>query len=225
MEYIYGTARRNGVTVENLKTVGAEHTELAGYIESRRTFDDGVVITDRCKIQEHYRSEEADGLCYDWYIISDHYRYTGATDAAKLAVQRSTETNNLVFVAMAEAGSIDDATAGEHVELFAEWAYPVTYTPGQMRVDPLDGCLYRVNEGQGHTSQQGWNPSLVPALWTKAADPNEEWPAWSQPIGKDDAYRLGAKVSHNGKHWTCTGVDGAGNNVWEPGVFGWTEEA
>ena len=34
-----------------------------------------------------------------------------------------------------------------------------------------------------------------------------------------DAYPLGAKVSHNEKHWTST----VENNVWEPGVYGWEE--
>ena len=53
--------------------------------------------------------------------------------------------------------------------------------------------------GQGHTSQQGWNPSLTPALWSKVGDPAEEWPAWSQPLGAHDAYNAGDKVSHNGK--------------------------
>lgn len=48
----------------------------------------------------------------------------------------------------------------------------------------------------------------------------EEWPEWVQPTGAHDAYSQGAKVSHNGKHWTSD-VDG---NVWEPGVYGWTEE-
>ena len=33
------------------------------------------------------------------------------------------------------------------------------------------------------------------------------------------AYNSGDKVSHNGKHWTSN-VDA---NVWEPGVYGWTE--
>lgn len=163
------------------------------------------------------------------YHMADREPLDGAGDVlvietdAGVEISRTGEAGNIMFVAMAEAGSIDNTTAGEHAELFAEWAYPVAYTPGQLRRDPLDGCLYRLNEGQGHTSQQGWNPSLVPALWSLAADPNEEWPEWSQPIGKDDAYKMGAKCSHNGKHWICTEVDGAGNNVWEPGVYGWTE--
>lgn len=47
----------------------------------------------------------------------------------------------------------------------------------------------------------------------------EEYPAWVQPTGAHDAYPLGAKVSHNGKKWTSD----VANNVWEPGVYGWTE--
>lgn len=34
-----------------------------------------------------------------------------------------------------------------------------------------------------------------------------------------DAYAKGDKVSYGGKHWEST-VD---NNVWQPGVYGWTE--
>lgn len=47
----------------------------------------------------------------------------------------------------------------------------------------------------------------------------EEYPAWVQPTGAHDAYAQGAKVSHNGKKWTSD----VANNVWEPGVYGWTE--
>lgn len=40
-------------------------------------------------------------------------------------------------------------------------------------------------------------------------------------VGAHDAYAAGDKVSHGGKHWTST----ADANVWEPGVYGWTEAA
>lgn len=126
---------------------------------------------------------------------------------------------SIAFVVMAETGQIDDTTATENAGQFAAWAYPIQYTEGQIRRDPLDGNLYRVNKGQGHTSQQGWNPSLTPALWSKIGDPAEEWPAWSQPLGAHDAYSAGDKVSHKGKHWTSY-LDG---NVWEPGTYGWSE--
>lgn len=74
MEYVYGTANRGGVMVENLKTVGSSHTALSGFFGTVRTFGDGTRIEDQCRILEHYKSSEQDGLCYDWYYIDRHYR-------------------------------------------------------------------------------------------------------------------------------------------------------
>ena len=136
------------------------------------------------------------------------------TDAGRILQEQET-VNSIAFVTLAEAGSIDTVTAEEHVELFAEWACPIAYTVGQLR--RYNGKLYKCV--QAHTSQADWTPDTAASLWSVAADPAEEWPAWSQPIGAHDAYAKGDKVSHNGKHWTSS-VD---NNVWEPGVYGWTE--
>ena len=135
------------------------------------------------------------------------------TDAGA-EISKANTTNGIVFVTMAEAGSIDPVTAAEHADLFAEWAYPIAYTVGQIR--RYNGTLYKCV--QAHTSQADWTPP-APSLWSLTADPTEEWPEWIQPIGAHDAYPLGAKVSHNEKHWTST----IANNVWEPGVYGWKE--
>lgn len=68
-----------------------------------------------------------------------------------------------------------------------------------------------------------WEPGVYG--WTEVKSETEtpdEWPEWVQPTGAHDAYASGAKVSHNGKHWTSN-VNG---NVWEPGAAGitqWTE--
>ena len=121
----------------------------------------------------------------------------------------------VAFVALCEVGTLDAVTASEHADLFAPWAYPVAYTAGQLRRH--NGKLYRCV--QAHTSQADWTPDTAASLWSVAADPAEEWPAWSQPVGAHDAYAKGDKVSHNGKHWTSS----VGSNVWEPGVYGWTE--
>ena len=132
-------------------------------------------------------------------------------------ITRATETGGVMFVTMAEAGQIDDTTAAEHADLFSPWAYPISYKAGQLR--QYGGKLYRCVKD--HTSQEDWTPEAAASLWAITADPAEEWPAWSQPIGAHDAYSAGAKVSHNDKHW-ISDTDG---NVWEPGVYGWTEAA
>lgn len=73
---------------------------------------------------------------------------------------------------------------------------------------------------QSHKSQPSWAPDVAVSLWVAMSDPTVEWPEWVQPVGAQDAYAAGAKVSHNDKHWTSD-VD---NNVWEPGVYGWRME-
>lgn len=127
----------------------------------------------------------------------------------------SQTVNSINFVTLAEQGAIDPVTAGEHADLFAEWAYPIAYTAGQIR--RYNGTLYKCV--QAHTSQADWAPPTAPSLWSLTADPAEEWPEWIQPIGAHDAYMAGDKVRHSNKRWTSN-ID---NNVWEPGVYGWTE--
>lgn len=63
-----------------------------------------------------------------------------------------------------------------------------------------------------------FSPTDYPAGWLSLNAPATE--EWVQPTGAQDAYAAGATVTHNGQTWTNTHGDG---NVWEPGVFGWTE--
>lgn len=71
--------------------------------------------------------------------------------------------------------------------------------------------------------------SLIPAnVWTPGVSGwRESWgqasvgyPAWVQPTGAHDAYKLNSKVTHNGFNWNNTGSD---SNVWPPGVYGWVK--
>lgn len=113
------------------------------------------------------------------------------------------------------AASLTDTEALDGVELFPHWATDTAYEIGD-RVN-YDGTLYKCLTA--HTSQDTWKPDVSPSLWVRVDDPSIEWPEWIQPVGSTDAYAKGAKVSHNNKHWVSD-VDG---NVWEPGVYGWTE--
>lgn len=97
--------------------------------------------------------------------------------------------------------------------LFPKWENNTVYKIDDRR--QYDDLLYRCV--QTHTSQEGWEPPNVPALWVRTS--TEEWPEWIQPTGAHDAYNTGDKVSHNGKHWICA-IDA---NVYEPGVYGWNE--
>lgn len=131
-----------------------------------------------------------------------------------------------------------EALYGARPKPDADGIYPYVYNMGiyeGMLVRDDDGVLYRSITGtQERPTELLYHPKDVPALLEKVEEevleepenpnpgepqPDEEYPEWVRPTGAHDAYAQGAKVSHNGKKWTSN----VENNVWEPGVYGWTE--
>ena len=109
---------------------------------------------------------------------------------------------------------IADETALRMVEYFPT-PEATTYSIGD-RVQ-YNGVLYRCL--QAHTAQADWTPENAPSLWAKVLIPDPEViPEWEQP-DSTNPYMKGDKVKHNGKTWVSD-LDG---NVWEPGVYGWSE--
>lgn len=53
-------------------------------------------------------------------------------------------------------------------------------------------------------------------------EPTDEWPEYVQPTGAHDAYRVGDKVTFNGKRYVCK----LANCVWPTAVYpaGWEEQ-
>ena len=112
--------------------------------------------------------------------------------------------------------SLNDEDALEAKELYPQWSgNGISY-----KVDDrirYEGVLYKVL--LAHTSQEGWTPSVSPSLFAKVLIPDENTiPEWEQP-DSTNPYQIGDKVTHNGKTWENT----VANNVWEPGVYGWSE--
>ena len=125
------------------------------------------------------------------------------------------EVSRMLIAQQINTLTVDDNTGLRMVEFYPEWASGVAYTTGYkvQRSGKLWRCL------QDHTSQDGWEPESAPSLWAKVLIPDETVvPEWEQP-GSTNPYSAGDKVLHNGKTW----VSDIDNNVWEPGVYGWTE--
>lgn len=72
-----------------------------------------------------------------------------------------------------------------------------------------------------YTPQEIYTPDVDISHYKKVGMTDDGYPVWTQPLGATDAYKIGDIVSHNGQLWKCTQGDGAGLNIWEPGVFGW----
>jgi hypothetical protein len=113
----------------------------------------------------------------------------------------------------------------------AKWPAKAPELPNTGMVNA--GEMYRY-QGKGWSIIQAFDrstfgapPETYPALMRYVRQPGsiEEW---KQPIDQYDAYKLvnlytGApdQCKHNGQIWKVIQADGAGNNVYEPGVFGW----
>lgn len=122
----------------------------------------------------------------------------------------------LIEKAMTETASLTDEEAITATCLYPHWSGEgVEYAKGQ-RVQ-YENALYTVLTA--HTSQTAWAPTDAPSLWAKVLIPDPGTiPEWEQP-DSTNPYKKGDKVTHNGKTW----VSDYDNNVWEPGVFGWSE--
>lgn len=107
----------------------------------------------------------------------------------------------------------DDETALTGIALYPVWAENISVSVNDRYQynDKLYKCV------QAHTTQADWTPNATPAMWVEVS--LDEFPEWKQPAGAHDAYAKGDKVKHNGKKWEST----ADANVWEPGVYGWSE--
>ena len=140
--------------------------------------------------------------------------------AAREAAERTrplteSEVSRLLIAQKINTLEVDDNTALRMVEFYPAWSAGQAYVEGYkvQRGGKLWRCL------QAHTSQIGWEPNIAPSLWAKVLIPDETViPEWEQP-DSTNPYSVGDKVAHNGKTW----VSDIENNVWEPGVYGWSE--
>lgn len=112
------------------------------------------------------------------------------------------------------AQSLPDETALEVITLHPEWKSGVEYVVGFKA--QFGGVLYRCLTA--HTAQDEWTPDASPSLWAKVLVEDGKILPWEQP-DSTNGYAVGDKVSHNNKIW----ISDVDNNVWEPGVYGWSE--
>lgn len=119
-----------------------------------------------------------------------------------------------------QTANLTDTQVMEVADLYPDWQTNIKYA-----VDTIlkygknadnETQLYRVI--QEHVSQDDWRPDITASLYKAIGFDADETPIWAQPLGAHDAYQTGDIVSHNGNKWQSD-ID---NNVWEPGVYGWT---
>lgn len=154
------------------------------------------------------------------YVNGEPVEITAEEVSAMETAERSRpltaeEVSRMLIASQINSLAVDDSTALRMREFYPLWEAGQDYTAGfRLR---YGGLLYKVL--QAHTSRETWTPDAAPSLFAKVLIPDENViPEWEQP-DSTNAYAKGDKVTHKGKTW----VSDVDNNLWEPGIYGWTE--
>lgn len=111
--------------------------------------------------------------------------------------------------------AMGDSEALDNTNIYPMWKADTDYQIGDRVI--YNNVLYKVL--QAHRSQADWTPDVAVSLFAEVLIPDPEViPEWVQP-DSTNPYMTGDKVTHGGKTWESD-ID---NNVWEPGVYGWSE--
>jgi hypothetical protein len=158
------------------------------------------------------------------YISNDPVSVKKAYDALMIRYQNDTATvlgllkQNELAVTNADTWK---AELKQNVEVMQEWKAGEKVLIGELR--KYADIRYVVV--QAHTTQVGWEPPKVPALFTvkPVPQPGQTYPDWKQPTGAQDAYKKGDKVHYVPNDLNYESLIDA--NVWSPIAYpaGWKQ--
>ena len=81
MEYTFGKNEQKQSEV--LRTKGDTHTDMSGFCEIVREYQDCTITDSFFVVRKYHSDEDAEGNCYDWYIIDKHNRIIDRTPPLK----------------------------------------------------------------------------------------------------------------------------------------------
>lgn len=152
------------------------------------------------------------------YIYEDGMFRLDEDGIAERELNRPFDPNEVLAALFQQTDALDalpDETLAHMAPYMAEWQPDISYAAGEkvQYGDRPYRCL------QPHISTETWTPEDAPSLWARILPGQDGQVAeWEQP-DSTNPYMKGDKVTHNGHTWESD-VD---NNVWEPGVYGWTQ--
>ena len=184
----------------------AEYTPVPAYTVN------GVEVT-----EEEYRN-----WCIMMNAVNEGERAEAAAYEQQLQLIRPLtpeETLRAVFAAQPViANAIPDEFLGRMQPYFPRWESGILYTRHVSFVTYGEGDGYLWRCETTHTSQDDWTPDISPGLWSKVLTSITDILPWVQP-DSTNPYMEGDKVIWDGAIWESN-ID---NNVWMPGVYGWTK--
>lgn len=100
---------------------------------------------------------------------------------------------------------LSDSEAAAAPSLSKSWAVGEAVKPGDRRYYAPTGRLYKVREGQGHTTQADWTPDKTPAMWVVVDVEHAGTQDDPIPAAKGMEYEYGKYYSDpdDGKTYLC----------------------
>lgn len=152
----------------------------------------------------------------DGVLVQSQVPEAEASPTLLKRVERAEQANaveasaaRVVFIALAQAGTVTPVQALEHQVLFPHWAESIGKQAAAGEYYQHDG-LYRVK--QAHILSAEWPPGVATAALFERIQPEGEIEDW-QP---GQSYAQGVHVMHSGFEWESM----VANNIWEPGGAG-----
>lgn len=139
-----------------------------------------------------------------------------AAEAEIVAIAGAPVTDVAMVRAVVEAGAatLSDGEAAKMPSLSPKWVVGEAVEPGDRRYYEPTGRLYKVRDGQGHTTQANWTPDITPSMW--AVIDVEHAGTMEDPIpaakGMDYIYGKYYRDPEDGKIYLCkrTGEEDGG---------------
>ena len=181
--------------------------------------DEVIKITDRSGEPIPYYDGHIPGRIPVDTCLADewvYYVYIPYTEE-ELFERRVAAQMSVAMQLCVQQANLTDEQALQVEALYPEWVIGGKYAEDDIRRYKDD--LYR--SLQASTGAAEHTPDIATSLWKKILPPEEPggYLPWVQPLGATDAYNKGDRVTHKDKIWEST----CDNNVWEPGVYGWSE--
>ena len=124
-------------------------------------------------------------------------RYEAAERTRPLTME---EVSRMIITRQINGLTVDDSTALRMREFYPAWDAGIAYTAGYkvQRNGKLWRCL------QAHTSQEGWEPENVPALWEELCETHDGSRYDPIPYHGNMALENGLYYSQDGVTYLCS---------------------
>ena len=118
--------------------------------------------------------------------------------------QKIARAKQIRKMVMTNAKTLEDSQAAEVRTLYPEWKAGESVEPGDRRYRTPVDTLYKVREGKGHTTQEGWEPENMADSW-EALDVEHAGTVDDPiPAKPNMRYYLGKYYLDGGKVYKCT---------------------